>query len=371
MPSNTAAWITAKQAKPLVVKSAPYTPPRENEIVVKNGAVAINPVDWMLQVVGKYLFTWIKYPFILGGDLAGEVVEVGSGMSNFKVGDRVLGLAVGADPDRNNSAEAAFQLYSVVLTNMASHIPRNLSYEQAAVLPLTLATAASGLFQKDFLALQFPTFPPQAPTGKTLLVWGGSTSVGSNAIQLAVAAGYEVFTTASPKNFDYVKKLGASRAFDYKKKSVVQEVINAAKGKTMAGALAIGDGSLASCLDIMYHCKGEKFVANISGPGGLPKGGINMLNLVPLMIGMMYWNASTWIQSKRTGVRHKFVWGSGLRHNEVGDAIFGDFLPKALEAQKYICAPEPQVVGKGLEHIQAGFELLKEGVSAKKVVVLL
>jgi NADPH:quinone reductase-like Zn-dependent oxidoreductase len=72
-----------------------------------------------------------------------------------------------------------------------------------------MSTAACGLFQEDHLALQRSSALPK-PTSKTLLVWGGSTSVGSNAIQLAVAAGYEVFTTASPKNFDYVKKLGAA-----------------------------------------------------------------------------------------------------------------------------------------------------------------
>jgi len=63
MPTNTAAWIGARQAK-LAVKPAPYTSPRENEIVVKNHAVAINPVDWIIQVTSVY--RWITYPFVLG-----------------------------------------------------------------------------------------------------------------------------------------------------------------------------------------------------------------------------------------------------------------------------------------------------------------
>lgn len=71
MPSNTAAWQTAAKAKLLEVKSAPYTPPRENEIVVKNGTVAINPIDWVMQERAEVLFPWITYPAVLGGDVAG------------------------------------------------------------------------------------------------------------------------------------------------------------------------------------------------------------------------------------------------------------------------------------------------------------
>jgi NADPH:quinone reductase-like Zn-dependent oxidoreductase len=79
-----------------------------------------------------------------------------------------------------------------------------MSYEDAVVIPLGLATAAAGLFDKTQLGLQLPQAPACPATGKTAVVWGGSTSVGCIAIQLAVAAGYEVFTTASPKNFDYM-----------------------------------------------------------------------------------------------------------------------------------------------------------------------
>jgi hypothetical protein len=72
MPSNTAAWLTASQATPLEIKSAPYTSPGENEILIKNGAVAINPVDWAIQARGSTMFSWVQYPAILGGDVAGE-----------------------------------------------------------------------------------------------------------------------------------------------------------------------------------------------------------------------------------------------------------------------------------------------------------
>lgn len=348
MPSNTAAWLTAAKANPLEVKSAPYTFPHENEIVVRNGAVAINPVDWAIQDMGETLFSWIKYPTVLGADVAGEIVEVGSAVSRFKTGDRVLGHAVGLT--NNEASESGFQAYTVLLAHMASPIPSTLSYESAAVLPLGLSTAACGLFQKDYLALQYPSVDPK-PTGKALLVWGGSTSVGSNGIQLAVAAGYEVITTASPKNFDYVKKLGASQVFDYNSTSIVDELIDAFEGKNIAGALAIGNvlaagngaAAAAACLEVVDKSKGNKFVA--------------LAMRVP--------------ENTPSGVGARFIFGSSLKDNEVSAAVYGDYLPKALAEGKYIAAPDPHVVGKGLEHIQAAFDLQKKGVSAKKVVVTL
>ena len=71
------------------------------------------------------------------------------------------------------------------------------------------------------------------------------------------------------------------------------------------------------------------------------------------------------------GVESKFILGSGLADNEVGAAVYADYLPKALAEGKFIAAPEPLVVGKGLESIQKAFEVQMKGVSAKKVVVSL
>jgi NADPH:quinone reductase-like Zn-dependent oxidoreductase len=103
MPKNEAAWLVAEH-EPLEVKVAPYTEPRAGEILVKNHAVAVNPVDWMIQYLGKRLFSWIEYPFVLGSDLAGEVVAVGSDVTHVKVGDRVLAMAAGAAKQRNRAA---------------------------------------------------------------------------------------------------------------------------------------------------------------------------------------------------------------------------------------------------------------------------
>jgi NADPH:quinone reductase-like Zn-dependent oxidoreductase len=161
MPENNALWINAKRGR-FTVGSAPYTAPRADEIVVRARAVAVNPFDRALQNLGDLFTPWVAYPFVVGTDVAGEVVEVGAGVTRLRVGDRVVGFAAGSDKSRNRAAEGAFQTYVVLLAHMASPIPEDMTFADAAVLPLGLSTAACGLFQKDFLAMNAPSATPPA-----------------------------------------------------------------------------------------------------------------------------------------------------------------------------------------------------------------
>jgi NADPH:quinone reductase-like Zn-dependent oxidoreductase len=344
MPQNTALWLSSKRA-PLTVGPAPYTPPRADEIVVRARAVAVNPMDRLMRTIGDLITPWIRYPIVPGSDIAGEVAAVGSGVTRFRVGDRVLGLAVGSDKPRNNAAEGAFQTYCVLLAHMAP----TLSFEVASVLPLGLSTAACGLFQQDFLALDHPSAAPRS-TGKTVLIWGGSTSVGSNAIQLAVAAGYDVVTTASPHNFDYVGRLGARLAFDYRSKTAI------------------------ACVDILGACTGNRFVGVATPPANfdeVPAGRGRIWRLAPAVARMLAANVALAIKARRKRVRTKFIWGSALLGNEVGPLIYERFLPAALAEARFVAAPEPLMAGHGLECIPAALERQRNGVSARKLVVTL
>jgi len=371
-PTNTAAWLAGSTVTPLVIKAAPYTPPRENEIVIRSRAVAINPYDRLVQDMGDAMPPAIKYPFVMGTDVAGEVAEVGKSVSRFQIGDRVVGHAPNIDPKSepkvNASAGGAFQLFCVLPVQMVSHIPEALSFERAAVLPLGLSTAACGLFQKDHLALQYPTVP-RSTADKTLLIWGGSTSVGSNAIQLAVAAGYSVITTATPKNFDYVRSLGASQAFDYNSKTAVADITNALKGKKIAGALAIGSGAAEACMQIIPRCEGDRFISMASF--NTPQTPSKYFGPLSTVASFMSFAVYVWIKSKILGFRSKFIFAGTIVTSGVGKAVYEDFLPKALAEEAYIAAPDPFVVGKGLEHIQTGLDLQKKGVSARKLVISL
>ncbi|KAI1170700.1 zinc-binding oxidoreductase CipB [Nemania sp. FL0916] len=337
--TNAAAFITEAKAHPYVVKPAPVWTPGPNEILLKNEAVAINPVDGNLQYGAIYP---LNYPTVLGQDVAGVVAAVGPDVTRFKVGDRVVGHATSMVSGRQQ--DGGFQLHTTLLTNMACPIPANMSYEAAVVLPLGLSTATAGLFQKSYLNLQFPTEPARQPTGKTLLVWGGASSVGSNAIQLGIAAGYEVITTASAHNFDYVKKLGASQVFDYNSPTVHEDLLDAFKSKTLAGVMdCIGSPAWAICVDVASKTPGNKLVA--TAKRGFP--------------------------DPPEGVTLQAVFGLTIKDDESSKAIYEEFLPKALETGSYKPAPEPFIAGQGLESIQAAVDLHRAGVSARKVVVKL
>jgi NADPH:quinone reductase-like Zn-dependent oxidoreductase len=346
MPENTALWLP-KRGAAFEVGPAPFTHPGPEEIVVRVRAVALNPIDAMPGIAYRIALPWLTYPAVIGGDVAGDVVEVGPGVAHLSQGDRVLGLAAGLERNRNRAAEGAFQHYVVLMAHMVSPIPDHLSYEQAAVLPLTLSTAATGLFQSDHLALPLPTAQP-AERGETVLVWGGSTSVGSNAIQLARRSGYRVVATASPRNFDYVRSLGAAAAVDYHDTNAVADVVAAIGESPLAGALAIGRGSVPRTLAIAARVPGRRRVA-AAQPG------------IPLRLQLL--------GRRRHGVQVSGIWGGTLKDNEVGPAIFVDYLPKALAAKEYRAAPEAVVVGDGLDGIPATLERLRQGVSAQKLVV--
>jgi NADPH:quinone reductase-like Zn-dependent oxidoreductase len=372
MPENNALWLRAKRAK-LTVGAAPYTAPRTGEIVVRVHAVAVNPMDRLQQTMGDIITPWTAYPFVIGSDVAGEVVEVGGGVERLRVGDRVAGFAAGSDKLRNRAAEGGFQDYVVLLAHMTSPIPDGMTFEEAAVLPLGISTAACGLFQDDFLAMTAPSAAPAA-TGKTLLVWGGSTSVGSNAIQLAVAAGYDVVTTASPRNFGYVKRLGARAVFDYRSKTAIADIVDAVRGREIAGALAIGAGSAAACIEIAGACQGNRFVAMATPPTSfddVPAGRGRLARLVPALARMFAGSMSLAVKARLRGVRTKMIWGSALIANEVGPMIFEAFLPSALAEARFVAAPSPIVVGRGLEQIHVALERQRRGVSAAKLVVTL
>lgn len=133
-----------------------------------------------------------------------------------------------------DNRHGGFQEYTTLKSTLTAHIPARMAYEQAVVLPLAVNTAAAGLFQKEHLALPLPSLSP-SPTGKTLLVWGGSSSVGTAAIQLARAAGLDVIATASKRNHELCQSLGASHVFDYNDAGIVDHIVQALQGKKLAG----------------------------------------------------------------------------------------------------------------------------------------
>ncbi|QPC71384.1 hypothetical protein HYE68_002136 [Fusarium pseudograminearum] len=340
MPSNNAAWLATAKTSPFEVKEAPLPEVTPGHILVKNSAVAINPVDIANQHVGIFIAE-SQYPVILGEDVAGTVESVGSDVTNFQPGDRVLGYATSlASKDNANSA---FQEYTLIRADCASKIPEGLSFEQAAVLPLSVATAGWALFGDATLRMKFPILNPE-PTGETVLIWGGAASVGGTAIQLAKAAGYEVITTASTKNHEYVKSLGADHVFDYKSPHVTKDICSLLMSKKLAGALEASgsEEAMNSASQSIAHGDGLRKVICVRGP-----------------------------QSQLPEVKMQPIMSTSIIGTPVSKAVFGDYIPEALEQGKFKAVPEAEVVGKGLEAVQLGINTLAKGVSAKKIVVSL
>lgn len=229
MPQHQAAYLDGAK-KPLRVGPADTLKPAAGEVLVKVHAVAINPVDWKIQASGFFIKQW---PAILGEDLAGEVVDVGADVTTASKGQRVIVHSSALASAKYE--QAAFQELVISPQEGLSVLPDSVSYEKGSVLPLSVSTAAAGLFQPDHLGLDKPALGAAKKNGKKLLVWGGSSSVGASAIQLAVAAGYDVITTASKANFDFVKGIGASEAFDYHDSKVVDDLVAALKNGESVG----------------------------------------------------------------------------------------------------------------------------------------
>ncbi|KAK9850306.1 hypothetical protein MYU51_012189 [Penicillium brevicompactum] len=339
MAQNRAAWIMAPMSKPFFIGNAPVYRPGPGEILIKAHSVAVNPVDWKIQDSGRYLRT---YPFILGRDAARTVEEVGEGVTRFHKGQRVIAhlhSAKSGDP-----ANAAFQTYSVALERLAAALPSHLSFEDGAVMPLAISTAAAGLYLPEYLGLPLPSSEPN-PTNKILLIWGGSSSVGATAIQLATASGMKVIATASQSNHDFVKSLGAVEVFDYKSPQVMQDLVSRLQHSELVGIYdAIGEtSSLTSLLIIVNH---------LARP-------IKSVTVHPFESPTLYF-APSYVSS----------YGIAFPPNEtIGEAIWGEFVPRALESGQLRANPEPLILAHGLENIKYGLDRQKAGVSAQKIAI--
>lgn len=384
-PQNQAAWIRGKKELPFKVSDAPYTSPGPGQIVVKNGAVAINPYDWALAYIGSIIASHIKYPTVFGTDVAGTIVEVGPGVTRFKVGDRVAGCAVSAAKESNNAAEGGFQLYSVMRQYMVTPVPDHVTDEQASVLGLGIGTSAYGLFHTDYLGLDMPQVPPPAnpQPGKkyprAIIVTGGASSVGGCAVQLAASAGYEVVSTCSPKNFDFVKKLGAAHVFDYNSSTLVADIVRALEGRELVGAFTVGANADSVCASVMTQRLSKspemptrKFIALAGGGGSDPESLKTTFGPYKMMYRMSSMMTKNIVKKYMTGIEVKFIMIVDLvKPDSCVAIIYQSFLGPALANNQFLPAPVPEVVGRGLEKVNDAIELSKKGVSAKKLVVSL
>ena len=262
--NNQAAWIPSKQAA-FKIDTAPLPVPASNELIIRTHAVAFNPADAGIQKQGMLL---TSSPAVIGWDVAGTIPALGSEVSGFEVGDRVIAMVdLEPPPGSQRTNQGAFQLYCAAYAAVTAKLPEDVTFTQGCVLPIGLSTAAVSLFSKGKLELEYPQAgdKPTPKNGKVVLVWGGSSSVGSCAIQMVKAAGYAVATTCSAHNFDYCRDIGADWVFDHKSATVVDDIVEALQGKEFAGAFdaVLPVDSVAACGEVAHRMGGKKHVATV------------------------------------------------------------------------------------------------------------
>ncbi|KAH9885810.1 GroES-like protein [Cubamyces lactineus] len=219
IPATQKALLLHKESTPYVVGEVPVQHPGPEEVLVKIIACALNPIDYAV-VNPPYSRLFIRsWPYISGYDGSGVVVEVGSQVTNLKEGDRVL-FPGGSNPQERS---ATFQQYAVVLAELTAIIPDNITFEQAATIPLALATDVIVLYNQspapENLSLRLkPVWEPEGTTayaGTPAFIIGGASSLGQYAIQLAKLAGHSpIITTASLHNTSLLTSLGATHVID-------------------------------------------------------------------------------------------------------------------------------------------------------------
>lgn len=177
------------------------------EIKVHLHAAGVNPVDAKIRKSGLF-YPNAKLPAVLGCDGAGEIVAIGTDVTDFKIGDKVWFCNGGLGREQGNYAE-----FTTIDQRWASLMP-NVNYQTAAAAPLALITAWGALFERGLLQ-----------SDETILIHAGAGGVGHVAIQLAKIAGAKVITTVSSNaKADFVKSLGADEIIFYNQTDVAAEV---------------------------------------------------------------------------------------------------------------------------------------------------
>ncbi|PFB56709.1 NADP-dependent oxidoreductase [Bacillus cereus] len=193
------AMIIDKYGKvPMRMAEVPTPEINEYEVLAEIHAASINPIDFKIRDGKVKMLLKYEMPLILGNDFSGVITKVGSKVTRFKVGDEIY-----ARPRKNKIG--TFAEYIAIHEDDIALKPKNLSFEEAASIPLVGLTSYQALH--DIMQLQ---------KGQKILIHAGSGGVGTFAIQLAKIMGATVTTTASEAGADLVKSLGADEIINYK-----------------------------------------------------------------------------------------------------------------------------------------------------------
>ncbi|EJT98743.1 GroES-like protein [Dacryopinax primogenitus] len=326
--------------EPKQKKLAPAAPvelwePERGEVRIRVEAAGQNPADWKQL---DWNFAVPSFPFILGVDVAGVVDKLGDGVTKFKVGDRVMTMThFGAA-----SKHGVYQKYSVVTADATISIPDSFTFDQAATIPAGFWTAALGIFTLIQIPLPLSQAKRVYPKveGEPFLVWGGSGTVGALTVQLAAISGFNVVATASPRNFEYVKSLGAAKVLDYHDADIVDQIRAVTPNLRYAFDAICDNGSTAAMLPSLSHSNPEAAIINdIKDP--VPSN----VKIHRVGVGAVY-------REEKAEERARLL--------ELWDVLMKESKIKPLPVK---------IMPDGLNSIDAGFDLMRQGkVSGQKIV---
>ncbi len=207
------------------VEELPVPQPKAGEVLVHVAAAGVGPWDALIRE--DQSVTASPFPITLGSDISGTVESVGDGVTQFKKGDAVYGCT-------NMDFIGGYAEFAVAKAGMIAAKPHSLDFVEAASAPVVAVTPLQGLFEYGHLK-----------AGQTVLIHGAAGSVGAFAVQLAKDAGVKVIATASAKDADFVRGLGADVVVDFRKEKFedvahnVDAVLDMVGGDTLARSMNV------------------------------------------------------------------------------------------------------------------------------------
>jgi len=209
--------VEVRASGALTIETRPVPRPGPGEVLVRVRAAGVNPVDWKSAIR--------RLGMVPGTDVAGTIDSLGEGVTDWKVGEPVLGFA---------RQSGSYAEYAVIPVNALARKPKSLTYEQAAGIPIAAETAYRALHEAA-----------QLERGQTILIHGAAGGVGSAAVQIAKASGARVIGTASADHHAFLKSLGVDQIVDYRTQrfeDVVKDVdvvLNTADAETATRSIAV------------------------------------------------------------------------------------------------------------------------------------
>jgi NADPH:quinone reductase-like Zn-dependent oxidoreductase len=244
--------------------------PKENQVLVQVRAASANALDYRrfekLSLIGRLMDEWFikSVGQVIGADIAGIVESVGANVKQFQPGDAVFGTSAGS--------RGGFAEYACAAEKNLALKPANLSFEQAAAMPVAALTALQGLRDKG-----------QIQAGQHVLINGASGGVGTFAVQIAKSFGAQVTAVCSTRNVDQARAIGADRVIDYTREDFTQSGQQYDLIFAVNGYHTLAEYQRALNPQGVYVCAGgtlaQIFQAMLLGPWMSKKGGKQMRSM--------------------------------------------------------------------------------------------